>query len=298
MAYLGRGLDRGNYLKLDDLASQFDGSTVTFNLTSGGQAFFPGSAFSILVSLAGIIQEPESAYIITNNTITFASPPQGGDDYFCIALGVPLAAGTVPVGSVNSTHLQTGVVTSEKIAGAAVTSFHIEDGAVTNAKLSSNSVNSSNIVDGSVTYTDLDANARGVGIQSGGISIAGAGVTQLNFVGTGNTFVYNSSTKTVDISIEGGRGGVAGIATAVDSVDNETILVGIGTTVAVGSAHSEGVLQVDGNVAIVEGALLTDQNIDIQVNVPTGKNALLIGPVTVGNLGTIDVALGSVLVVV
>ena len=278
MAYLGRGLDRGNYLKLDDLASQFDGSTVTFNLTSGGQAFFPGSAFSILVSLAGIIQEPESAYIITNNTITFASPPQGGDDYFCIALGVPLAAGTVPVGSVNSTHLQTGVVTSEKIAGAAVTTSKIDDAAV--------------------TFEKLDPDARGVGIQSGGISIAGAGVTQLNFVGTGNTFVYNSSTKTVDISIEGGRGGVAGIATAVDSVDNETILVGIGTTVAVGSAHSEGVLQVDGNVAIVEGALLTDQNIDIQVNVPTGKNALLIGPVTVGNLGTIDVALGSVLVVV
>ena len=189
-------------------------------------------------------------------------------------------------------------MTSEKIAGAAVTSFHIEDGSVTNAKLSSNSVNSSNIVDGSVTYTDLDANARGVGIQSGGISIAGAGVTQLNFVGTGNTFVYNSSTKTVDISIEGGGGGAAGIATAVDSIDDETIIVGIGTTVAVGSAHSEGVLQVDGNVAIVEGALLTDQNIDIQVNVPTGKNALLIGPVTVGNLGTIDVALGSVLVVV
>ena len=279
MAYLGRGLDRGNYLKLDDLASQFNGSTVTFNLTSGGQAFFPGSAFSILVSLAGIIQEPESAYIITNNTITFASPPQGGDDYFCIALGVPLAAGTVPVGSVNSTHLQTGVVTSEKIAGAAVTTSKIDDAAV--------------------TFEKLDPDARGVGIQSGGISIAGAGVTQLNFVGTGNTFVYNSSTKTVDISIEGGGGGgAAGIATAVDSIDDETIIVGIGTTVAVGSAHSEGVLQVDGNVAIVEGALLTDQNIDIQVNVPTGKNALLIGPVTVGNLGTIDVALGSVLVVV
>ena len=288
MAYLGRGLDRGNYLKLDDLASQFDGSTVTFNLTSGGQAFFPGSAFSILVSLAGIIQEPESAYIITNNTITFASPPQGGDDYFCIALGVPLAAGTVPVGSVNSTHLQTGVVTSEKIAGAAVTTSKIDDAAVTTVKID----------DAAVTFEKLDPNARGVGIQSGGISIAGAGVTQLNFVGTGNTFVYNSSTKTVDISIEGGRGGVAGIATAVDSIDDETILVGIGTTVAVGSAHSEGVLQVDGNVAIVEGALLTDQNIDIQVNVPTGKNALLIGPVTVGNLGTIDVALGSVLVVV
>ena len=170
------------------------------------------------------------------------------------------------------------MVTSEKIAGAAVTTSKIDDAAV--------------------TFEKLDPDARGVGIQSGGISIAGAGVTQLNFVGTGNTFVYNSSTKTVDISIEGGGGGAAGIATAVDSIDDETIIVGIGTTVAVGSAHSEGVLQVDGNVAIVEGALLTDQNIDIQVNVPTGKNALLIGPVTVGNLGTIDVALGSVLVVV
>jgi hypothetical protein len=74
MAYLGRGLDRGNYLKLDDLASQFDGSTVTFNLTSGGQAFFPGSAFSILVSLAGIIQEPESAYIITSPGTIISNP--------------------------------------------------------------------------------------------------------------------------------------------------------------------------------------------------------------------------------
>ena len=58
MAYLGRGLDRGNYLKLNDLSSQFNGNTVTFNLTSGGQAFYPGSAYSILVSLAGIVQEP------------------------------------------------------------------------------------------------------------------------------------------------------------------------------------------------------------------------------------------------
>ena len=258
MGYLGRGLDRGNYLKLDDLASQFDGSTVTFNLTSGGQAFYPGSAFSILVSLAGIVQEPESAYIITLNTITFASPPQVGDDYFCIALGVPISIGVPGQNTVNSTHIQDNSVTFEKIA----------------------------------------ADARGVGIQSGGVAIAGAGVTQLNFVGTGNTFIYNSSTKTIDISIEGGGGGAAGIATAVDSIDSETIIVGIGTTAAVGSAHSEGVLQVDGNVAIVEGALLTDQNIEEPVSVPNGKNALLIGPVTVGTAATIDVAQGSVLVIV
>ena len=32
MPYLGRELTSGNYLKLDDITSQFDGSTVTFQL--------------------------------------------------------------------------------------------------------------------------------------------------------------------------------------------------------------------------------------------------------------------------
>ena len=49
MPYLGRELTSGNYLKLDDISSQFDGSTVTFQLKSGGSDFFPGSSFSLLV---------------------------------------------------------------------------------------------------------------------------------------------------------------------------------------------------------------------------------------------------------
>ena len=87
MPYVGRDLSRGNYLKLDDLVSQFNGSTTTFNLTSGGSAFFPGSAFSILVSLGGIVQEPESAYTINKSQITFASAPLATDEFFIIALG-------------------------------------------------------------------------------------------------------------------------------------------------------------------------------------------------------------------
>lgn len=43
-----------------------------------------------------------------------------------------------------------------------------------------------------------------IGIQSGGTAI-GSGITQLNFVGTGNTFAVNGTT--VDISIQGGGGG-------------------------------------------------------------------------------------------
>lgn len=43
-----------------------------------------------------------------------------------------------------------------------------------------------------------------IGIQSAGIAI-GAGITQLNFIGVGNTFAVNGTT--VDISIQGGGGG-------------------------------------------------------------------------------------------
>ena len=115
MAYLGRGLDRGNYLKLDDISSQFNGSTVSFNLTSGGQAFYPGSSFSILVSLAGIIQEPESAYTIDQNQIIFASAPTSSDNYYCIALGVPLNINVPGDNTVSTTKIVDEAVTYEKL---------------------------------------------------------------------------------------------------------------------------------------------------------------------------------------
>ena len=55
------------------------------------------------------------------------------------------------------------------------------------------------ISSGVVTATAFHG-ASQVGIQSGGVQI-GAGITQLNFVGTGNTFAVNGTT--VDISIQG-----------------------------------------------------------------------------------------------
>ena len=60
-----------------------------------------------------------------------------------------------------------------------------------------------------------------VGIQSGGEVInAGAAITTLNFVGAGNTLVYNSATKAVDIAIAGGGGG--GVGTAIKYADGES----------------------------------------------------------------------------
>ena len=249
MPYLGRELTSGNYLKLDDISSQFNGSTVTFQLKSGGSDFFPGSSFSLLVSVAGVIQEADSAYQINNNEITFATAPSGSDDCFIIVLGLALGVG-VPA-------------------------------------------------DGSVGLNQLQDSAK-LGISTNGVSVGG-GVTSINFAGPGVTTAFvTPSTGIATVFFQGGGGGVGAAGTwASDAVGVATSkVVGVGTAQAVGTANSEGALQALGNIAITDGALLIDNDISSSINVPSGKNGLLIGTVNVAVGATIDVATGSVLVVV
>ena len=105
MAYIGRQLTQGNFVKLDDLQSQFDGSKTTFNLTTGGLAFKPGSANTLLVSLGGVIQEAVSAYTVVNDQITFSNPPTADANIFIIALGTSVSIGTPADGTITATKL-------------------------------------------------------------------------------------------------------------------------------------------------------------------------------------------------
>ena len=255
MPYLGRELTSGNYLKLDDISSQFNGSTTTFQLKSGGSDFFPGSSFSLLVSVAGVIQEADSAYQINNNEITFATAPQGTDDCFIIVLGLALGIGVPGDGTVGLTQLNES------------------------AKLGVSTSNYNNT--SSVTV--------------------GTAVTQINFAGPGvTTGFFNSDVGIATIFFQGGGSSVGAAGTwASDAVGVATSkVVGVGTAAAVGTASSEGALQALGNIAITDGALLIDNDISSSINIPTGKNGLLIGTVSVAVGATIDVATGSVLVVV
>ena len=86
MALIGRQQSSGAFLKLDDIDSQFDGRTSNFNLTLGGQAFFAGNPYTLLVSLGGVIQEPIAAFTITESQINFASAPMAGADFFIVVL--------------------------------------------------------------------------------------------------------------------------------------------------------------------------------------------------------------------
>jgi len=74
------------------------------------------------------------------------------------------------------------------------------------------------IADGSVTISSLKTGTAGVGIQSAGAAI-GVGITQLNFIGTGNTFAVSGNK--VDVSIAGGGGGGIGtVVTFEDATDS------------------------------------------------------------------------------
>ena len=86
MAYIGRQLPSGTFLKLDSIKPLFNGNRVTFPLTLGGEAFFPGNPFSLLVSLSGVIQEPISAFTIVENRITFATAPLSNATFYAIVL--------------------------------------------------------------------------------------------------------------------------------------------------------------------------------------------------------------------
>ena len=105
MPYLGRQLTQGNFIKLDDLQSQFDGSKTTFNLTTGGSSYTPGSANALLVSLGGVIQEVGTSFTVSNDQITFSNPPTADAQIFIIALGNSVTIGTPANGTIDATKL-------------------------------------------------------------------------------------------------------------------------------------------------------------------------------------------------
>jgi hypothetical protein len=81
----------------------------------------------------------------------------------------------------------------------------------------------SQTINGDLTVTGTLNGVGGVniGIQSAGQNVTTGVITALNFIGAGNTFVYDTVAKTVDISIAGGGGG-GGLGTAIKFSDGAT----------------------------------------------------------------------------
>tara|TARA_B100001175_G_scaffold112679_1_gene95599 strand:+ start:6 stop:668 length:663 start_codon:yes stop_codon:yes gene_type:complete len=122
------------------------------------------------------------------------------------------------------------------------------------------------------SFTNLSGTLSGVstnfvsavGIQSAG-TVIGAGITQLNFVGSGNTLVDRGN-GTLDISISGGGGGGGGLGTALSdestellsqiftTTRNETIAAGTSVSVEGGVGGGNMAFTKLGNITVATGA--------------------------------------------
>jgi len=105
MAYIGPEPNPGQNREVDDISSSFNGSTTAFTLQVNSQNVSPGSANAIIVSLGGVIQNPNTDYTIASSTITFTTAPASGLAFFGLVLGQQVDTETTADGSVSGTKL-------------------------------------------------------------------------------------------------------------------------------------------------------------------------------------------------
>ena len=205
----------------------------------GGSGVSPVTSQQMLISLGGVMQNPNQDFSVAGTQLTFTTAPISGLSFFGIILGTDLTLNTIPDGSVTFAKMGTGAPRFDlsgnvTISGVATVASHLNLGDNDRIKLgdgadlqiwhdSGNSfindagtgslkiqvggsdrvvTNSDGII---VTGITTSTGGFNIGIQSGGTNVTTAPVKTLNFVGAGNTFAVDGTT--VDVSIAGGGGG-------------------------------------------------------------------------------------------
>ena len=313
MPYIGRDLSQGNYLKLDNIESQFNGSKVSFDLTTGGSAFFPGSSMALLVSVGGVVQEAETAYTIDQSSIEFASAPSAGDDCYIIVMGTSIGVSVPADASVTMAKLaqsgidrlsSVGIQSGGTTIGAGVTFINFVQSGLTAtvasgiATVSLGGKTNEEIQDivGAMfsgntetnitaTYQDSDGTIDLVADQLTSEQIQDiVGAMFSSNTETNITATYQDSDGTIDLEVAGGGRFVvssspaAGIHTA-DSVGVNT--VGF-TTDMVGAGNSFS------GMYISNGMTIYDNELNGNHYISTSFNGLMAGPVTVNGVLTVD----------
>lgn len=157
MAYLGNQPTSSTFA-IDSFNG--DNSTVNFTLREA-----PLATSSILIFVGGIRQHTDT-YSVSSTTLTFSeAPPTGTNNIQVLFLGLGASPHIPSDFSVSATKLQTGAVTSDKIAANAVTTAAVADGAINTSELASQAVtgdkigltaiSANNIVDGTITNAKL-----------------------------------------------------------------------------------------------------------------------------------------------
>ena len=182
MAYIGRTPSGGRFAKMDDISSGFNGSANTFSLSLGGDTPNIASDAQVIISVGGVIQEPETDFSISTNQIVFTSAPPSGASFFGILLGETFNALVPSTKSITGSHLAAGAINSNTIFGSGVITRH----AIANGAVSANVI----IGTGAITADLIAAGAVGgselaTGAVSANTKLASGVVTQ-HAIASGN----------------------------------------------------------------------------------------------------------------
>ena len=215
MAYVGPQPKLGRNREVDDISSGFNGSTTAFTLAVSGSNVSPGTANDIVVSLGGVIQNPNQDYTIAGSTLTFTTAPASGLSFFAVVLGQSIDSSVVTPadGSVTGTKLSSplDLVDNQKIrfgTGNDLQVYHdsnnsyVQDSGTGSLIIAGSAVNILNAAanesmircteNGSVElYED---NVKKFETASGGVSLTGGAAANITALSDGATITIDMAT--------------------------------------------------------------------------------------------------------
>ena len=118
MAYLGRQPVIGNFVKLDDISTQFDGALTTFNTLVSGAAYTVSNPYATLVGGDGAVYNPGIDYYFNSTTIVIATAPSAtlNGKFFCMVFGDSLNSGIPSDGTITNEKLAAGTIQYSALA--------------------------------------------------------------------------------------------------------------------------------------------------------------------------------------
>ena len=195
MAYLGREPEFGAFERQTITA---DGSTTTFTLN-----YTVGSSSSILVSVAGVVQDPTGAYAISGGgtSIVFSAAPASGDTVFIIFLGIGLDSAALLSSSTitSQTDLGGAPATGDSILIHDTSASGLKEATIANL-FTSPAITSPTITTG-VVATSLDLNGSTLILDADADTTITAGTTDdqidIKIANTNHLQIKSSSGDTV-----------------------------------------------------------------------------------------------------
>ena len=195
MAYVGREPEFGAFERQTITA---DGSTTTFTLN-----YTVGSSSSILVSVAGVVQDPTGAYAISGGgtSIVFSAAPASGDTVFIIFLGIGLDSAALLSSSTitSQTDLGGAPATGDSILIHDTSASGLKEATIANL-FTSPAISSPTITTGTIA-TSLDLNGSTLILDADADTTITAGTTDdqidIKIANTNHLQVKSSSGDTV-----------------------------------------------------------------------------------------------------